>query len=67
MKIAVIPSRGGSKRIPRKNIKIFNGKPMIAWAIQIAQKSKLFDKIFVSTDDDEIKKISEQYGAIVPY
>ena len=67
MKIAVIPSRGGSKRIPRKNIKIFNGKPMIAWAIQIAQKSKLFDKIFVSTDDDEIKKISEQYGAIVPF
>jgi len=67
MKIAVIPARGGSKRIQRKNIKIFNGKPMIAWAIQIAQKSKLFDKIFVSTDDDEIKNISEQYGAIVPF
>ena len=67
MKIAVIPARGGSKRIPRKNIKTFNGKPMIAWAIQIAQKSKLFDKIFVSTDDYEIKKISEQYGAIVPF
>ena len=67
MKIAVIPARGGSKRIPRKNIKIFNGKPMIAWAIQIAQKSKLFDEIFVSTDDYEIKKISEQYGAIVPF
>ena len=67
MIVAIIPARGGSKRIPRKNIKLFNGKPMICWAIEEAQKSKLFDHIFVSTDDNEIKKISEQYGAIVPF
>lgn len=67
MIVAIIPARGGSKRIPRKNIKLFNGKPMICWAIEEAQKSKLFDYIFVSTDDNEIKKISEQYGAIVPF
>tara|TARA_B100000989_G_C19526544_1_gene467204 strand:- start:2729 stop:3412 length:684 start_codon:yes stop_codon:yes gene_type:complete len=67
MIIAIIPARGGSKRIPRKNIKNFNEKPMICWAIEVAQKSKLFDDIFVSTDDQEIKKISEQYGATVPF
>tara|TARA_Y100000748_G_C15467646_1_gene477535 strand:+ start:794 stop:1477 length:684 start_codon:yes stop_codon:yes gene_type:complete len=67
MIVAIIPARGGSKRIPRKNIKNFNGKPMIAWAINEAQKSLLFDQIIVSTDDDEIKKISEQHGAIVPF
>ena len=67
MIIAIIPARGGSKRIPRKNIKNFNGKPMICWAIEVAQKSKLFDDIFVSTDDQEIKKISEQHGATVPF
>ncbi len=67
MKIAIIPARGGSKRIPRKNIKYFNGKPMISWAINVAQKSQLFDYIIVSTDDIEIKYISEQYGAIVPF
>lgn len=67
MKIAIIPARGGSKRIPRKNIKDFSGKPMIAWAILEAQKSQLFDHIIVSTDDDEIKKISEQHGATVPF
>jgi|TARA_Y100001970_G_scaffold206192_1_gene251119 pseudaminic acid cytidylyltransferase len=67
MIVAIIPARGGSKRIPRKNIKNFNGKPMICWAIEEAQKSKLFDNIFVSTDDQEIKEISEQYGAIVPF
>ena len=67
MKIAIIPARGGSKRIPRKNIKDFSGKPMIASAILEAQKSQLFDHIIVSTDDDEIKKISEQHGATVPF
>lgn len=67
MKIAVIPARGGSKRIPRKNIKEFNGKPIIAWAILAAQKSGIFDHVVVSTDDDEIKLISERYGAIVPF
>tara|TARA_Y200000002_G_scaffold340734_1_gene311474 strand:- start:1106 stop:1783 length:678 start_codon:yes stop_codon:yes gene_type:complete len=67
MIIAIIPARGGSKRIPRKNIKKFNGKPMIAWAIQVAKKSQLFDYIIVSTDDNEIKNIAEQHGAIVPF
>jgi pseudaminic acid cytidylyltransferase len=67
MRIAIIPARGGSKRIPRKNIKEFNGKPIIAWAILAAQKSGLFDYIVVSTDDDEIKSVSERYGAIVPF
>ena len=67
MRVAIIPARGGSKRIPRKNIKEFNGKPIIAWAILAAQKSGLFDYIIVSTDDDEIKSVSEKYGAIVPF
>jgi pseudaminic acid cytidylyltransferase len=67
MKVAIIPARGGSKRIPRKNIKEFNGKPIIAWSILAAQESKLFDCIVVSTDDDEIKTIAEEYGAIVPF
>ena len=52
MIVAIIPARGGSKRIPRKNIKEFNGKPMIAWAIEVARNSKLFDYIVVSTDDN---------------
>ena len=67
MIVAIIPARGGSKRIPRKNIKDFNGKPMICWAIEEAKKSNLFDNIFVSTDDEEIKKISEKCGATVPF
>ena len=65
MNICIIPARGGSKRIPRKNIKEFNGKPIIAWSILAAQKSGLFDQIIVSTDDDEIKLISEKYGAFL--
>jgi pseudaminic acid cytidylyltransferase len=67
MRVAIIPARGGSKRIPRKNIKVFNGMPIIAWAILAAKESGLFDYIVVSTDDDEIKLISEKYGAIVPF
>lgn len=67
MIVAIIPARGGSKRIPRKNIKEFNGQPMIAWAINEAHKSQLFDHIIVSTDDDEIKQIAEKHGAIVPF
>jgi pseudaminic acid cytidylyltransferase len=67
MRVAIIPARGGSKRILRKNIKEFNGKPIIVWAILAAQKSGLFDYIVVSTDDDEIKSVSEKYGAIVPF
>lgn len=67
MKIAVIPARGGSKRIPRKNIKLFNGKPMIAWSIESARASGLFDRIIVSTDDDEIAEVAKQWGAEVPF
>ncbi|MBT9311371.1 pseudaminic acid cytidylyltransferase [Leptothoe kymatousa] len=67
MKVAVIPARGGSKRIPRKNIKIFYGQPMIAWSIQAAQKSLLFDRIIVSTEDCEIAAIAKQLGAEVPF
>lgn len=63
MIIAVIPARGGSKRIERKNIIDFCGKPMIGWSIEAAIKSKCFDEIIVSTDDDEIASISELYGA----
>lgn len=65
--VAIIPARGGSKRIPRKNIKNFFGKPLIAYSIETALKSKLFDKVIVSTDDKEIAKISKQYGAEVPF
>jgi len=61
--IAIIPARGGSKRLPRKNILPVNGRPMIAWTIETALKSKLFDAVIVSTDDDEIAKLSEQKGA----
>ena len=67
MKIAVIPARGGSKRIPRKNIKGFYGKPMIAWSIEAAKASGVFDHIIVSTDDTEIAEVSKQYGAEVPF
>lgn len=65
--IAIIPARGGSKRIPRKNIKLFHGKPLIAYSIEIALKSNLFDKVVVSTDDEEIAEIAKKYGAIVPF
>jgi pseudaminic acid cytidylyltransferase len=67
MRIAVIPARGGSKRIPRKNIKPFNGKPMIAWSIEAAKSSGLFDHIIVSTDDAEIAEVSKLWGAEVPF
>lgn len=67
MNIAVIPARGGSKRIPRKNVKPFCGKPMIAWSIEAAQKSGCFDRIIVSTDDDEIAAVARAYGAEVPF
>jgi len=65
--IAVIPARGGSKRIPRKNIKEFCGKPMIAWSIEAAKNSGCFEHIIVSTDDDEIAEVAVQYGAEVPF
>lgn len=67
MNIAVIPARGGSKRIPRKNIKPFAGKPMIAHAIAAAKESGLFDHIVVTTDDEEIAGISRQLGAETPF
>ena len=67
MNIAVIPARGGSKRIPRKNIKLFCGKPMIAWSIETALNSECFEQVIVSTDDEEIASIARNYGADVPF
>ena len=67
MNIAIIPARGGSKRIPRKNIKEFHGKPLIAYSIEAAQASQCFDRIIVSTDDAEIAEVALKYGAEVPF
>lgn len=67
MKVAVIPARGGSKRIPRKNIRLFAGKPMIAHSIAAARECGLFDRIIVSTDDDEITEVAKSCGAEVPF
>lgn len=67
MKLAVIPARGGSKRIPRKNIKPFCGKPMIAYAIEAARATGLFAHVVVSTDDSEIAAIAKDYGAETPF
>ena len=67
MIICLIPARANSKRIKNKNIKIFHKKPIIAWPINAAIKSKIFDEIFVSTDSLKIKKISEKFGAKVPF
>ena len=66
-KIAIIPARGGSKRIPKKNIKEFCGKPIIAYGISEALKSEVFDEVMVSTDSEEIACIAEKYGANVPF
>lgn len=65
--IAIIPARGGSKRIPRKNIKDFLGKPIIAYSIEAAINSEIFEEIMVSTDDVEIAETAKQYGAKVPF
>ena len=65
--IAIITARGGSKRIPRKNIKDFLGKPIIAYSIEAAIESKMFDEVMVSTDDEEIAAIAIRYGAKVPF
>lgn len=67
MRLAVIPARGGSKRIPRKNIKPFHGKPMIAYAIESAFASEVFDRVIVSTEDEEIAQVAREYGAEVPF
>lgn len=66
-KIAMITARGGSKRIPRKNIKEFCGKPILAYSIEAALKSGVFDEVMVSTDDEEIAEIAQKYGAKVPF
>lgn len=67
MNIAIIPARGGSKRIPRKNVRPFCGRPMIAWPIATALSSALFDQVIVSTDDAEIADVARQAGAEVPF
>lgn len=67
MKIAIIPARGGSKRIPNKNIKLFYGKPIIAWSIEAALAAKIFDYVIVSTDSNEIAEIANEFGAEVPF
>ncbi|RTE86815.1 MULTISPECIES: pseudaminic acid cytidylyltransferase [Gammaproteobacteria] len=67
MALAVIPARGGSKRIPRKNIKPFCGKPMIAWSIEAALNSHCFERVVVSTDDEEIAEVARSYGAETPF
>lgn len=67
MKLAVIPARGGSKRIPHKNIKAFVGKPLIAYSIEAAQQSGLFEHIWVSTDDEQVAEVALRYGAQVPF
>lgn len=66
-RMAIIPARGGSKRIPRKNVRDFHGKPIIAYSIETAIKSGLFDEVMVSTDDAEIAEIAKNYGAKVPF
>lgn len=65
--LAVITARGGSKRIPHKNIKEFCGKPILAYSIEAAQSAQIFDEIMVSTDDAEIAAVAEHYGASVPF
>lgn len=67
MKIAIIPARGGSKRIPRKNIRVFCGKPIIAYSISAAQQTGLFDQVVVSTDDEEIASVAREFGATTPF
>lgn len=65
--LAIMPARGGSKRIPRKNIKEFMGRPIISYSIKAALESGLFDEVMVSTDDDEVAEISKRFGASVPF
>ncbi|PXA05561.1 pseudaminic acid cytidylyltransferase [Coraliomargarita sinensis] len=67
MNLAIIPARGASKRIPRKNIRNFSGRPMIAWSIEAAREAGCFERIIVSTDDREIAEVAESYGAEVPF
>ena len=67
MSLCLIPARGGSKRIPRKNIRLFRGQPMLAWSVLVAKASGCFDSIVVSTDDQEIAAVARDYGAEVPF
>ncbi|MFB9213687.1 pseudaminic acid cytidylyltransferase [Vibrio sinaloensis] len=67
MRVAIIPARGGSKRIPGKNIKLFHNKPMIGYSIEAAKKSGCFDKVIVSTDDSQIAEVAISFGAEVPF
>lgn len=67
MKLAIIPARGGSKRIPRKNIRPFAGRPVIAYSIEAARQAGLFDRVIVSTDDAEVEAVAAAYGAEVPF
>lgn len=67
MRLAIIPARGGSKRIPRKNIRLFGGQPIISWSIVAARQSGCFDRIIVSTDDPEIAEVAKAHGAEVPF
>lgn len=66
-KVAIITARGGSKRIPRKNIKQFCGKPILAYSVEAALQSEVFDRVMVSTDDEEIAEVAKRYGASVPF
>lgn len=65
--VAIIPARGGSKRIPRKNLTSFHGRPLVAWSITTALESDLFDRVIVSTEDDEVAVVAKKYGAEVPF
>ena len=65
--LAIIPARGGSKRIPRKNVKLFLGKPILAYPIEAVLETGLFEEVMVSTDDEEIAEVALQYGATVPF
>lgn len=67
MKVAIITARGGSKRIPRKNIREFCGKPILAYSIEAALQSEVFDEVMISTEDDEIAEIAQSYGAKFPF
>lgn len=65
--VCLIPARGGSKRVPKKNIRMFHGKPLIAWSIETAINSGLFDAVYVSTDSCEIAEVAKSYGAVIPF
>jgi len=67
MRVAIIPARGGSKRIPRKNIRLFCGRPIVAWSIDAARASGCFDRIIVSTDDEEVAAVAQAAGAEAPF